>query len=83
MWHSNKEYYFDKVLGKGGQGIVYLYKTKPDKNGKIFKMAAKASLKNNRISATLITTESKQFKKISSILGPKKFVPEFFGDSFF
>ena len=25
MWHNNKEYYFSKVLGKGGQGIVYLY----------------------------------------------------------
>jgi len=47
FYHNNKLYFFDKVLGKGGQGIVYLYKTK-DKIPLL--LAAKASLKNNRLS---------------------------------
>ena len=46
-------------------------------------MAVKASLKNNRISQTLINTESKMFKKISASLSERKCVPEFWGDSFF
>ena len=43
----------------------------------------KGSLQNNRVSAQLIGTESREFKKISNIIGHKKFVPEFFGESFF
>jgi hypothetical protein len=47
------------------QGIVYLYKT----YDKIpFKIAAKASLKNNRKSAESIDKESKIFKNIWEIL---------------
>jgi hypothetical protein len=69
FFHDFKEYFYDKVLGKGGQGIVYLYKTK-DKIP--LKLAAKASLRNNRVSEELISKESRTFKKISETLHAKK-----------
>jgi hypothetical protein len=82
FYHERNHYFYDKVLGKGGQGIVYLYKTK-DKVP--LKLAAKASLKNNRISKELISFESKDFKKISNILHAhhKLYAPKFFGETFF
>ena len=65
FFHDTKKFFYDKVLGKGGQGIVYLYKTKDKVPARV---AAKASLRNNRISRDLIGWESKSFKKISEIL---------------
>ena len=43
FFNNGKEHFYKRVLGKGAQGIVYLYEDKEGEN----KVAAKCAIKSN------------------------------------
>ena len=47
------------------------------------KIALKAARMNNRISSVCINIESNRMRKISSIIGLNKYVPKYYGETYF
>ena len=81
IFHANKKYFFRKELGRGTQGIVYLYEEEEDSSKKLAVKAGR--LAEQKTTFRAFTTESFSHKKIFAHVGLKKYVPAHFGDAYF
>ena len=81
IFHENqKKYLFKQELGRGAQGIVYLYEEENDPSKKL---ALKVARVGNRYSISAINNEGNFHKKISNIVGLNNYVPKFLGQTYF
>jgi hypothetical protein len=80
IFHADKKYYVKQELGRGTQGIVYLYEEDGDSSKKI---AVKVARLTDRYSAAAINKESNLHKKLSAIVGLNKYVPAYLGQTYF
>jgi DNA-binding sugar fermentation-stimulating protein len=67
-------------LGRGTQGIVYLYQNADDPSKKL---ALKVARLNNRLSTVSINSESNFHKRIWNTVGHKKYFPKYLGQTYF
>jgi hypothetical protein len=77
---NGKKYVHSKELGRGTQGIVHLFHEEKNVNDKV---AFKVARISDRNAAGFLNREDNKHRAISTMVGLKKYIPQYFGNTFF